>query len=220
MGVGSNGSALAFSIGNLILGIMVFPFIINLAQQLWIPVQNTDKIPRAHLLNRLNFVGLIIAIICIPGIIVVAFYSMAPETIVPHAIGAMMFFFGTILYGSAFTIIIELRKKSTFGLRISSCCVILFFLGFIAAGAALVIMYPEEFQIFMASPMSYIVRILGDSVDTKLATIRVFEWLFVLAMNVWCVNLSLFSIKFEHFEQLEQLEQFEQIEHQEKKSSN
>lgn len=195
MGIGPNNSPVAFSIGLIFLGIMIIPFFINLTQQLWIPTEERVKYRHARIMNQLDFSAGLIAMISIPGLIVIAFCNMSPDTIVPHAIGAMLFFFGTVIYGSIYSIILDVRKKSHIGLRISFYLVIIFFLGFLAAGGALIIMHPEEFQLFMVSPMQYAVRILGDSTDTKLAIIRVFEWLYILAMNLWCINLSIASYK-------------------------
>jgi len=107
MGIGPNGAAFTFSLGLFVLGIMIYPFLINLAQQLWIPIEERAKFPRAQFINRLDVIAFIISIICVPGLFLIAFYSMAIETIVPHAVGAMTFFFGTLIYGTLFYFILK-----------------------------------------------------------------------------------------------------------------
>jgi hypothetical protein len=190
LGIGPNGSAIVFSIGLLIQALLLFPFILQISRQLW--MKPTEK--KAHINNTIVQISFVLAMISIPGLILVAFFSMGPATIIPHAIGAMLFFFGTIIYGGGFWIAIEIQKKAGFWLRLSSILVLIFFVCFQGASVALVFLYPEEFQIFMDNPAGYTLRILGDTADTKLAYIRLFEWLFVLSMVIWSFNLSLFSI--------------------------
>ena len=195
MGIGLNGGGLAFSIGILGLSILLYPFIINLGQQLWMDETKEPRHPKAHLNNLFLNVAFILAMVAIPGLMMIAFFSMAPATIVPHAIGASFFFLGTLLYGALFWNSLELNKKSSWLLRICSIMVLGFFICFICSTIVLVIQFPEESQLFMSNPTNYVVRILGDVTDTKLAYIRVFEWLFVLAMIVWCLSLGVLSVK-------------------------
>lgn len=189
MGIGPNGANIAFSVGTFFQALLLYPLIIHAGQQLWMnPTQ-----PKARLNNILLMLAFCISMVSIPGLMMVAFFSMAPTTIIPHAIGASLFFFGTILYGGAFWLSMEIQKKSTFIMRLLSITVIGFFIAFMGACGMIIVQYPEEYQLFMASPMDYTYRILGDTTDTKLEYIRIFEWLFILAMVGWCLYLSVYS---------------------------
>ena len=66
MGVGPNNSPIAFSIGLLLLAITLIPFILNLTQQLWIPSEDLATYPHARLMNRLDLVAVVVAMISIP----------------------------------------------------------------------------------------------------------------------------------------------------------
>src|SRR5271157_2456174 len=191
LGIGPNGSAIAFSIGTFIIAVCLYPLVLHAGQLLWMtPDQN-----RAKLNNRMVIIAFILAMFAIPGLILVAFFNMGPATILVHGIGATLFFVGTALYGGLFWLCIEIHKDSTFLLRICTLAVLGFFICFMGAVVILVAQNPSEMATFLASPSSYIIRILGDVTDTRLAWIRFFEWWFILAMVAWNLYLGYHAVK-------------------------
>ncbi len=124
-----------------------------------------------------------------------AFFSMAPDTIVMHALGAVLFFAGTILYGGIYWFCIELQKRSTLLLRVCTAIVFGFFIAFIGAAVSLMTQYPGELAKFLADPIAYAINLLGNTWDTTLGMIRFFEWCLILSMIAWNFNLGVFSVQ-------------------------
>ncbi len=191
MGIGPNGAPLAFSVGLLVIAACLYPLVIHASQLLWMDASQ----PRAKWNNRLVLLAFVIAMFAIPGMIIIAFFSMAPETILWHAVGAILFFGGTMMYGALYWICIELHKDATRLLRICTAVVFGFFAAFMGALVSLMMQYPEEFAAFLADPMAAISALLGNTTDTKLGWIRFFEWWLILSMVAWNFCLGVFAVQ-------------------------
>ncbi len=191
LGIGHNGSPIAFSAGLLVIAACLYPLVFHSSQLLWMDA----SAPRAKWNNRLVLLAFLISMFAIPGMIIIAFFSMAPETILGHAIGAILFFGGTMMYGGLYWICIELHKDATRLLRICTAIVFGFFIAFMGALVNLMLQYPNEFAAFLADPMAAITAMLGNTTDTKLGWIRFFEWCLILSMVAWNFCLGVFSVQ-------------------------
>jgi hypothetical protein len=195
LGAGYNGSDQVFSVGLFIQAVGLIPFFLHLGQQLWMdPAQE-----KAHWNNRFVLIGFAIAIVAIVGMILVALFSMRVETILMHAMGAMMLFFGVVIMGLAFVIPIERQKRGNWWTRLSTIAVGVFFVAFMAAMMSLIMNNSTLINAFLEDPITSITTILGGNVPVELRValgwVTFFEWWFILAMMAWNLVLSWYSIK-------------------------
>ncbi len=203
LGIGPNGADVVFSVGLFIQGVGLIPFFIHFVQQLWLD----SSVEKAHWNNRFLLIGFIIGMVAVVGMILVALFSMAEATILLHAMGAMMLFFGVIIMGLAFVIPIERQKRGNWGTRLSTIAVGVFFVAFMAAMMNLIFNNSSLLSGFFANPIESIQTILGGNVPTGLTPdqlarlladlgwVTFFEWWFILAMMAWNLVLSWYSIK-------------------------
>jgi hypothetical protein len=194
MGIGPNGSSIALNVGLLVLAFGLYPFIIHLCQLLW--MESTEK--RVRLNNFLIMFAFIMAMICLPGLIMAGIFTMAPATITLHGIGALLIFIGTMVFGNIFWISLEWHKKSSWMLRICSVCVFIFFACMIGAIMAILLLNPAETQLLLANPGQYIIDLLGNTTDTKLDFVRFFEWFYIISIVIWSLIMGVHSIKIAH----------------------
>ncbi len=194
MGIGPNGSAIALNVGLLVLAFGLYPLIIHLCQLLW--MDPSEK--KACLNNRLLTFAFVLAMICVPGLIMTALFTMAPETLLFHGIGAMLIFVGTMLFGTIFWITLERHKQSSLALRVCTTCVFIFFGCMMGAMIALVVSNPMDFQALMANPGQYIIDLLGNMTDTKLDWVRFFEWFYIGSIVLWSISMGVRSISIAH----------------------
>jgi len=191
MGIGPNGSAVALNVGLLVLALGLYPFIVHLCQLLWMDPSQEEA--RGN--NRLIVVAFVVAMICLPGLLMTAFFTMAPATIVLHAIGAMLIFVGTVVFGSIFWILLERHKETSWLLRICTACGFIFFGCMVGAMILLVVQYPAEMQAFIANPGQFVVSVLGNMTDERLDWVRFFEWFYIVSIVTWSLVIGGHSIK-------------------------
>ncbi len=176
--IGPNFSPIVFAIGTITCAVLLYPFVIYLCKLLWM-----DGEGKKVLLNKLALItAFISAMISIPGLIILSIFPMAASTLLAHAIGAMTFFIGSIIWAGMFLISFELNKKSSNLYRIFYSLIVIFFIAMFGSAAMMLASYPAELALLMADPLNYIVSMLGNFVDPRLNLIRFFEWLMVLSM--------------------------------------
>ena len=109
MGIGPNGASVVFMIGLLITATMLllfFPYAVN---TLWIEGDSKGSKKK----NLILIGGAIFSIIAIIGLYVLSIFNMSIDTIVIHAIGAIMLFMGAVIVVLLFTIALHIEKRSS-----------------------------------------------------------------------------------------------------------
>ncbi len=191
MGIGPNGSAVALEVGLLALAFGLYPLVFHLCQLLW--MDSSER--KARLNNHLITFAFVMAMVCVPGLVMAALFTMAPATLTFHAIGAMLIFIGTIVFGGFFWISFEMHKQSSWALRVCSACVYVFFACMYGAIVNFVMQSPVEFQLFLANPGQTVVDLIGNTTDPELGLVRFFEWPFIVSMVLWSMNMGVRSIR-------------------------
>ncbi len=204
LGIGENGSSLLFTISCFSMAIPTFPFILYVGQRSWM---EDKKVKWAKLNNIVIIIGSIAGVIASIGGIMVGIFSMGylvlgviemPDMMIfPHAIGAFMFFLGAAILGITHVVSMEIRKETSNILRLAFLIVLAMFVLFMASCIALPLVYPEEFDAFLNSPLDYILDMLADDTSTKLVYIRFFEWLYIFGLFAFLILWSSFLLKTE-----------------------
>ena len=191
--IGPNFSPIVFGMGTITCAILLYPFIIYLCKLLWMDGEGKNV-----LLNKIALItAFIAAMISIPGLILLTIFPMAASTLVMHAIGAMTFFIGAIIWAGMFLISFELNEISSNLFRISYSLIVIFFFAMFGSAAVMLALYPAELTLLMADPLNYIVSMLGNFTDPRLYFVRFFEWLMILSMLATLIVVGIVTIRSE-----------------------